>query len=532
MYRGSGSLRETDELRDLLKEIQEKHLHPEDPYEIAALLESIGWNDLRVRQRFGMDNVFDLARQLWGMQRRTIHARANEFVPRTPVWQSVVNAVREFARGMVFALPMVLSEISMLTLHFSLWSYQNLSVSLATSIAIGTILSFFTVGGFMQAIARRAFFYIFQGYYKMAQRVTFQYIRMGIYTSVGISALLVWINGLFPILPFHMLFVGLAYYIVLNAIWLSVTVMYVLKREVFFTGLLASGIGLVWIGFRGLHINIIIAQLAAMLFISLVGMLLVLYFFRRSPNRLEHGIQPHLPRPGVTVYSTLPYFLYGFLYFVLLFVDRVMAWSTNSAFSQYLIWFRGDYEAGLDFALATMILPLGVTEVVVTRIMNAALVAQRQYAGREAAEMNRAFLADYRKSMVTMVITAAISAVLVYLGVKWLLDNYLMHLPQAVTLTSTSNFVFVIGLISYSILSIALLNAVTMFSLNRPELVVRPILLSVAVNLATGFLLSRWFSYADAVWGILAGSIIFLFFTTRNVFQVFRNFDYHLYLLS
>lgn len=532
MYQGSGSRRENEELRLLLRQVQEKHLHPEDAYEIAALLEADGWNDVRAGQRFGVENVFDLARTLWRLQRQSVGNRANEYAVRTRVWEMVIEALRQFSRGMVFALPMLLSEVSMLSLHFSLWSYQNLSVQMATAIAIGTILSFLTVGGFMQAIARRAFFYIFQGYYKMAQRVTFNYIRMGIYTSIGVSLLLFWTNALFPILPYGMLAYAIAFYIVLNAIWLSVTVMYVLKKEIFFTALLAGGISLVWIGFRVLHLNIILAQLIAMLTISVVGILLVLYFFRTSPNRLERGIQPQLPRPGVTVYSTLPYFFYGFLYFLLLFADRVMAWSTNSGYFQYLIWFRGDYEVGLDFALATMILPLGVSEVVVTRIMNKAVFAQRQYYARETSEMNRNFLQSYKHSFYWMVITSATSAVFVYLAVKWLLDNYLLSLPQAVTITSTSNFVFIIGLVSYAVLSVALLNAVTMFSLSRPELVIRPILISVAFNLLTGFLLSRWFGYADAVWGSLVGSIIFAVLTTRNILGVFRNFDYHMYLLT
>ncbi|MBW9234278.1 hypothetical protein JQK62_18805, partial [Leptospira santarosai] len=61
--------------------------------------------------------------------------------------------------------------------------------------------------------------------------------------------------------------------------------------------------------------------------------------------------------------------LYGFLYFSFLFVDRVNAWSKNEEFMPYVIWFRGQYELGLDFALLTIIIPMGVCEVVVNRLM-------------------------------------------------------------------------------------------------------------------------------------------------------------------
>lgn len=520
------------ELQDLLTEIHKAHTHPEDVFEVVALLESFGWTDRRVRDKFGLADVFELGRVLWRMDTHPIGFGANEFIPKPGVWRTVADSARQFVRGTVFALPMVLSIAAMLTLHFSLWSYQYLSVNLATAIALGTILSFLTVGGFMQAIARRAYFYIFQRYYKMAQRVTFRFIRTGVLTSIVISALLLWLNTLFPVLPFSMLSVAVAFYIILNAIWLSVTVMYVLQKEIYFTGLLVLGIGLVWVGFRVIHLNIIVAQLSAMVTISLVGMLVVQWVFRRSANRLEEGIQPALPRPGLSVYSVLPYFVYGFLYFLLLFIDRLMAWSTFSSYEQYLIWFRGDYEVGLDFALITLVIPLGVSEVIVSYIMNQAVLAQKQYQAKDTRILNHRFLHSYRTGFVWMVLASVLSGVIVYFSVKWLLDNYLETLNQNVQLTPISNYVFVVGLISYSILAGGLLNSVTMFSLSRPDMVIRPLLLAVGVNLMVGFLLSRWIGYADAVWGIFAGSVLFTLLTTRNIQQVIRTFDYHLYLLS
>ncbi|MCL6452423.1 MAG: hypothetical protein K6T78_02215 [Alicyclobacillus sp.] len=516
----------------LLDAIHELHLHPEDVYEVTALLESLGWTDARARQRYGAEDVFDLARRLYELERPAIDVRSGDYVVPASAWRRFAEATRQFLRGIVFALPMVLSIVSMLTLHFSLWSYQFLPVNLATAIAIGTILSFLTVGGFMQAIARRAFFYIFQQYYKMAQRVTFHHIAAGIVTSLGVSGLLVGVNALFPVLPPGMLWVTLAFYVVLNAIWLSVTVMYVLKSELMFTGLLVAGIMVVWVAFVRLHLNIIVAQLAAMTCISVVGLLVVAYLFRRSPNRLEHGIQPHLPRVGISVYSTLPYFVYGCLYFLLLFVDRVIAWSTNAPGVAYFIWFRGDYEVGLDFALVTLVLPLGLSEVLVSRWMNDALEAERHYASQQSEVMNRRFLRAYQRGIRWMAVVATGSALLVYFGVKWLLDHYLMRLPQSVSLTPNSNYVFAVGLAAYSILSLGLLNAVTMFSLSRPELVVRPLAIAVAANMGVGFLLSRWFGYADAVWGVFVGSVLFAILTSRNIRRVMRRFDYHLYLLS
>lgn len=516
----------------LLKQIEDRHLHPEDHYEIAALLESMGWNDARVQAEFGHPSVFELARQLWSIQNQKLSFQANPFVDDEPTFSRITDALRQFFRGIIFAVPMGVSVASMLFLKFSLWSYQYLSVQLATSIAIGTILSFWTVGGFMQAIARRGFYYIYQGYYKLASQTTMRYIASGIITSIVVSALLFFGNLLFPVLPLDMIYVIILYYLVLNAIWLSVTAMYILKKESMFAGLITLGIGLVYVGFKLLHLNILVAQLASMTAISVVSIFIVVLLFRREERTKDKGLRPSLPRRGFTMYTVMPYFTYGFFYFVLLFIDRIMAWSTYSPFATYMIWFRGDYEVGLDFALLTLMIPMGVSEVVVSRLMNGSLIAQRQYYGAQAPQMNRVYALRYVRSLVLMGVVALISSMLIYIGVKWLMDSYIIGQNLEVLHTFNSNYVFIVGLISYAVLSLALLNAVTMFSLSRPDLVLRPLLLAIAVNLVIGFFFSRWINYTDAVWGLAAGSVVFTVLTTRNVIRVMRTFDYHLYLLS
>jgi len=512
--------------------VKQQHLHPEDHYEITALLESNGWTDQRVQQQFGFENVFELARQLWSLGHEGLAFRTNDYVELEPLWSRLGEYFRQFMRGMVFALPMALSVASMVVLQFSLWSYQYLSVKTATAIAIGTILSFWTVGGFMQAIARRGFFYIFQGYYRLAKETTFRYIVGGIVTSVVVSLAMYLLNILFPVFPVEMIYIIVLYYFVLNAIWLSVTAMYILKREFIFTGLILLGIAMVYVGFVRLHINILEAQLIAMVVLAILSLLIVWFLFRREESTKDVGINPSPPRPGFTFYTILPYFAYGFLYYGLLFIDRIMAWSTNSPYTQYFIWFRGDYEVGLDFALLTLVIPMGVSEIIVYRIMNGSLYHQRQFLGRQAEEMNQLYLSKYFRSLYVMLGVAVSSAVLVYITVKWLMDHYLLGQNAEILQTVNSNYVFIVGLAAYAVLSVALLNSVMMFSLSRPDLVLKPLLIALAVDLVSGFLLTRWIDYTDAVWGLALGSLTFSVLTIQNVRKVLLTLDYHLYLLS
>lgn len=517
----------------LLRDVLERNPRPEDKYEIAAILESLGWNDSRAAASFGVVDVFELAAELWEKCKSRIVFSGFAAEEKNTLGTTIVMLIRQFLRGVIFAVPMAISVASMLTLKFSLWSYENLSVELATSIAIGTILSFVAVGGFTQAIARRGFFYIIQGYYNMARQITFRFIRMGFGVCLLLSVAIFLLNTVFNLFPFRMLVVILLYFFFLNTIWLSVTVMYILKKELLFTGLIIAGIGVVyvlyvWIGMS----NIIVAQLIALALVSLVSMTLVMVLFRRAERRSEKGIKLQLPKMSVMLYSTMPYFIYGVLYFAFLFVDRVVAWSRNTEVMPYLIWFRGEYELGLDFALLVLIFPMGICEVVLTKMMLDIEVSVKDYQGDEAGRMNRHYIRIYLRRLVQILLVAAASAAILYVFLYYLFNSVPALEDKSLFLIPTSYFVFIVAVLAYMMISVALMNAVTLFSLSQPEFVIRSIWIAFLVNVVTGFLLSRWLDYEYAVFGLLLGSIVFAVLSSRYVIRVIGKLDYYMYVAS
>lgn len=517
----------------LLNDVLERNPRPEDRFEIAAILESLGWNDNRAANTVGVDDVFELAGEMWERCKNRILYTGFATEEKQTVWQTIVMLIRQFLRGVIFAIPMAISVASMLTLKFSLWSYENLSVELATSIAIGTILSFVTVGGFTQAIARRGFFYIIQGYYGMARQITFRFIRMGFAVCLLLSVAIFLLNVIFNMFPFGMMSVIVLYFFFLNSIWLSVTVMYILRKELLFTGLIICGIGIVFVLFVLLGMkNIIVAQLIALALVSIVSMLLVMVLFKRAERREEKGIAPQLPKMSVTLYSTMPYFLYGMLYFTFLFTDRVVAWSRNTEVMPYLIWFRGGYELGLDFALLVLILPMGICEVVLTKMMLDIEVSLKQYRGDEADKMNRKYIRIYLRRLWQIFVVALSSAVLLYLLLRILFERVPSIADKSPFLIPESFLVFVVAVIGYMFISIALMNTVTLFSLSQPDFAIRSIWISLLINVVGGFLLSRWVDYTFAVFGLLLGSIVFAALSSIHVIRVLRKLDYYMYAAS
>lgn len=527
-----GSTVESDKFMSLVNEVLEKHVHPEDSFEIAALLESMGWNDTRASKEFGVLDIFELADQIWDAIQSKVSYHPFSEVKKPNLFFVIIDMIRSFLRGLIFAFPMAISVAAMLNLKFSLWSYQYLSLEQATSIAIGTILSFMIVGGFTQAIARRGFLYMIQGYYNLARKNTFLFIWIGFAVCVVVTLLILIFNIIFNFFPYNMIALIVVFFFFLTSIWLSVTVMYILKKEIIFTGLIIFGIFLIYILFVIFHVPIIISQLISLSIVSLCSIFLVLYFFMKAERKGEKGIALRLPRFSITLYSVWPYFFYGFLYFTFLFIDRVNAWSRNEEIMPYIIWFRGQYELGLDFALLTIIIPMGVSEVIINKLMVDIEYSQKKYLAHESSKLYGKFLRTYKGMSVIIFITSIVSSYIIYRLIFWYNEISIRINHENMLNNNVTLFVLFWGIVSYIFLAFCLMNAVILFALSQPTMIIKAIFLSLFVNITVGFLLSRWIEYQYAVFGLLAGTILFFILSTRSIMKVLKNLDYYLYAAS
>jgi hypothetical protein len=156
-----------------------------------------------------------------------------------------------------------------------------------------------------------------------------------------------------------MVIIIVGYFMFLSANWLSVTIMYILKKEITFTALITAGIAMVFVMFIIIKLDIIVSQIIA-LFCFYIRNNTCLIFLCKSRKKIGKGISPPLPRKSIMIYSVMPFFDMVVLYFTFLFCDRVVAWSRNDVYMPYLIWFRGAYELGLEFALLMLILQWGL----------------------------------------------------------------------------------------------------------------------------------------------------------------------------
>lgn len=511
--------------QELVKQVVQVGM-PHDKYEIAAILETSGWNDKRAREVFGVKDIFALSEQLLIIIQEKYPAEESRARRKIGTGKYLKRVVRSFLRGLIFALPMAVSVTAMLILRFSLWSYEYLSVSAATSIAIGTIISFVVVGGFIQSLARSGFSYLCQGHVTLSRKIVYYFVRVGFITTLITTLTFLFFNWLLAIYPWQMTVLIVLYLVFLSAIWLSVAVMYILQKEVVFTGLITAGIAIVFLFFRVFRFNIIVSQLIALGIVAVSAVIITHFLFLRTEKK-DKGIAPALPKRSILFYKLFPYFKYGFLYFLFLNLDRIFAWSTNYEYMPYIIWFRGEYELGLDFALLVLILPMGLIEVVVNELMMRLAIEQKNYSFKDLDKFNAFFKRFFYKKFLEVMIFCIVNGVCIFFLV-WLLETYqLIHLSifgNAVTF-----FVFIWALLSYSLLALGLMNTLILFSLSQPFAVSNSMLIATLANIFLGFALSRWLYYYWAVLGLLAGALVFFVLTFLRVRKVLSRTDFHLY---
>ena len=183
-------------------------------------------------------------------------------------------------------------------------------------------------------------------------------------------------------------------------------------------------------------------QLIAMMIVVLLSLFLLRSFLKRAEKEKDRGINPRLPKASVTVYNSAPFFLYGFFYFTLLFMDRVMAWSDNSGIVPFVIWLRGDYELGLDFALIALTIPMGISEIIVSRLMNTVWSSQKDYLAKQYQKMNNNFTLQYRRNIIQMAMVTLINSVVVYFSIHWIFSRHFLFLAGRVQIDSITNQVF------------------------------------------------------------------------------------------
>ncbi|MRI83689.1 MAG: hypothetical protein C6I00_04640 [Nitratiruptor sp.] len=515
---------EVERLRQLYFEITKGRGKPLDFWEVAALLEIYGIRDLDAKREYGFSNVFELARFLFANFRESKEYPSRYLMEHQEVPPLKTRILRNFLKGLSFAMPMFLQIFFTIVFGFALWSNIHLDVTEATVIALGTFLALVVSGGMAQIIGRKGLYYLKMGEQILAGKIMEILLVQGALKILILALLITLFNQIFGIFSDYLLYLFLATFALLGLLFTISSIYYVFEEYEKILLFYLLGIGMVFLLHYLLDIDFPEAQFLGIAFLDL----LFAFFAWRKIRQLKRSTKSEgeiLPRSSMLIFTLLPFYIYGVLYFLFLIMDRLVAWNANSINRGLFVWFDVRYEIGSDLALLVLILLMGLVEVLVYEFLYKLNTEVFRYEAKEYRRFNDSLMAFYKRAGILFILYALGTIMVVSLFV-WLLYTFAW---EQLPLDGTSLLVFGVAAIAYSLLTFGLFNTLILFSFSRQGVVLQAIFLGLLGNFLVGVVLANMGSIYWAVFGLLVGSGIFCWVTTSYMLQLLKKLDYFYY---
>ena len=138
--------------------------------------------------------------------------------------------------------------------------------------------------------------------------------------------------------------------------------------------------------------------------------------------------------------------------------------------------------------------------------------------------------------LAAVLLTARIGSTRPNIALGWELEVITMVILGGVSIAGGSGTipgvviaVFVLGLVGYSLFSLALFDALMLFSLNQARRVVRALAPALVVNLLVGYIFSHALAVPYATVGLVLGGAWFAFDARRAVAKSLTHAEYSYY---
>ncbi|MDX6377938.1 MAG: hypothetical protein QOE98_2241, partial [Gaiellaceae bacterium] len=257
----------------------------------------------------------------------------------------------------------------------------------------------------------------------------------------------------------------------------------------------------VWYGLR-LGVSPLPVHAAGLAAADVLLIVAALVCFRREARG---GAPARRPLPRAAIPGAIGgYAAWGLVYFLLIFMDRLVAWTGDGR-----IAFQPGYEAALQVALVPLLLVLPALEYVLARFGQLLRIATRRV-DVDAASMGR------RNAIRTMTrLVAGCLGAYALLGVGvWLVVHRLghllpLHVSQLITEPDTDR-AFVIALVAYGAFVVALGISSAYQLLARPWPMVAAGSIAVVADAVVGLVARAHAGPEMASLGLLTGGIVFM----------------------
>lgn len=507
---------------------------PMSSWAVAATIESLGIRDIDANTDYGYKNVFELAEFVFKKIQEELSSNEEKKIKkryRIGLLESVGMFGKHYSAGLILSMPMLIQIAAILLFEYALWAWLRFNEAQATVIAFGTISSFIVTGGFIQVVGRLVSKYKGEENYYLAAKAITKVFRFGVPVVLLSALVLILLNAAFPFYPASMLLLSVVYFVLISMLLLSASVLFATELRFMILFSITVATVLVIILMEVTSLGVYVTQWIGIIVATiLMGGYSFLYYRIKIRELRQELIKQTLPNPEVSYYNNYRYFVYGFCYFLFLFMDRLLAWSAGPPPPPYLIWFNTPYELGMDWALISFVITIATLEYSIHAFSKYLIPAQKNIALNEFKAFNRYFRSFYLRQILLLLIISSVSILITYYGILSL-RAFEERIPEIRDFFANpiTFKVFWMGSIGYVFLVYGLLNSLFFFTLNRASFVMYSIIFALLVNFVVGFICSRWYGMEYATLGMLAGAVTFAFTTWLLARRFFRHLDYYYY---
>lgn len=470
---------------------------PLDERDLTTRLETEGVTDA-VATRFGFPSTLEMAAHYFpSLSQDDVTATASESQPQ--LW-------RAYWHGISFGIPLLLSSLAVLFLGFGLWG-GDLSHEAATAVGLGTVASFLLTGGPIQSMARRGAFLLSTNQPHRAAADCRQWQRWALVILLFGAAASALSASLWNWLPGQWILLAAAFCLALGFFWITAAPLYILERGAWLSLVCAAGIGLVWL--LHLALPLIPAQLIAIVACALASTFLSHREFSRLATGPAHTLSPR--SFWQESLSLWPYFLFGSLYYLLVFGDRLLAWTTDTYATPLAIAFRGDYERAANLGLVVFVLSAGWVHAGLQDFYLTLARKEKAWTIAGLRDFRNAWAAYYWRRTAPFLALSLLAA-----AALWMLLNRFDAQIGLLSLAAMLGFPFLVW---------GLWNCSISFALHRAPEVVLAASFGVLAMFVSGYLASRAWGPAGAMWGFGLGALVFALASARSVLAALRDVD-------
>lgn len=529
----------SEAIQQLTETILERNGKPVNVNVVQASIESMGIRDMDVPETYGIESLSSLAQYIFSqldapfyMQSKNKKQLSAESKDEMRILYSAYTSIKmrhlakDYTTGLIHLIPVFLQVAAIIVFGFSLWAFVGFNELQATSVVLGVIVGLIATGGFVQAIGKQVSFYWYHDDFKMAKQATINLLKTAIRILVGMFVFSALTNFFLHLYPFQFVLITFIYAFLIGVLLLVLAPLYTIKQRWMISVSVGVGTFLAlwmhfytsihpyWIHWIGITVSIVIA-------------VVYLHFFFGNIIKKKQKQANASPVLMLSVYRNFNYFFYGTFIYVFVFLDRIIAWSSNLDRNlPYIIYYEKDYEIGMDLAILVFFLLAGVLEYSIASFSRWLDIGQRSLNFRERERFGTQMVANYKKHLLLLLVSTVVIVFILY-GIVTQPWGYQAAFDEPITWLSIK--VMILGGIGYLFLTIGMLNVLYLFTLNQYKKPVIHIFIAIMINLLIGLLASRLIGYEYAAVGMLVGSAVFMILTTKEVIRFFKKLEYYYY---